>query len=324
MAIVTGSGQGVGRGIALALAREGAKVVTNNRKPGSTGSASFRQVEDSHFTSEERANLAALGTDAESTAREIASEGGEATPFYGDVSDYDAAGRLVQTAIDTYGRIDILVNNAAGLGFGMLAETTEEDWRLQTTAKLTGAFNCMSHALPHMMEQRHGRILNCASDAWVGIAGLAAYSAANAGIVGLTKAAAKELFVFGITANAFCPQAASRGHVNFRVTLRGLMAARGVTMKVDEARMQEVDEAHGAAEDMAPFLAYLAGDAASGISGSVFSVTGNGRVALYSEPAMASEIKKDDGPWTVDELTKTVPHSLLRDYVSTASVNEWA
>jgi 3-oxoacyl-[acyl-carrier protein] reductase len=122
------------------------------------------------------------------------------------VSDYTTAGKLIQTAVDAFGRVDILVNNAAGLGFGMLATTTEADWDNQTVPKLKGTFNCMSHAIPFMMEQKSGRVLNVASDA--------AYSAANAGIVDLTKAAAKELWPFGVTCNAFCPQAASRGHVN--------------------------------------------------------------------------------------------------------------
>ncbi|MFB5678855.1 SDR family NAD(P)-dependent oxidoreductase [Paenibacillus terreus] len=324
VAVVTGSGQGVGRGIALVLAREGAKVVTNNRKPGSTGAASFKKELDEQFSADERAKLLALKGDAESTANEIIREGGEAVPFYGDVSDYATAGKLIQTAVDAFGRVDILVNNAAGLGFGMLATTTEADWDYQTVPKLKGAFNCMSHGIPFMMKQKFGRILNVASDAWVGIAGLGAYSAANAGIIGLTKAAAKELWPFGITCNAFCPQAASRGHVNFRATLRELMKAQGITMEVDEAKMKEVEEAHGPAENMAPFVAYLATGEASFISGAVFSITANGRLSLYSDPEPACEINKNDDPWTVEELIKTVPENLLKDYVSIATRNEWA
>ncbi|MEK5163262.1 SDR family NAD(P)-dependent oxidoreductase [Paenibacillus sp. FSL R5-0527] len=324
VAVVTGSGQGVGRGIALVLAREGAKVVTNNRKPGSTGTASFKKELDEQFNDEERAKLLTLKGDAESTANEIIKEGGEAVPFYGDVSEFATAGKLIQTAVDTFGRVDILVNNAAGMGFGMLATTTEADWDYQTVPKLKGAFNCLSHALPFMREQKSGRILNVASDAWVGIAGLGAYSAANPGIVGLTKAAAKELWPFGITCNAFCPQAASRSHVNFRATLRELIKTQGITMEVDEAKMKEVEEAHGPAENMAPFVAYLATEEAAFISGAVFSITANGRVALYSDPEPAGEIKKNEGPWTVEELIKTVPENLLKDYVSIATRNEWA
>jgi 3-oxoacyl-[acyl-carrier protein] reductase len=244
-------------------------------------------------------------------------------PFYGDVSDYATAGKLVQTAVDAFGRIDIVVNNAAGLGFGMLTDTTEADWDYQTVPKLKGAFNTMRHAIPFMIEQRFGRILNVASDAWVGIAGLAAYSAANAGLVGLTKAAAKEWWRFGVTCNAFCPQAASRGHVNFRATLRQLMAAQGITMQVDEARMKAVEDAHGPAETMAPFVAYLATAEAGYISGAVFSITASGRVARYSDPAPLAEIKKTDGPWTVEELIAAVPETLMKDYVSSATLNEW-
>jgi 3-oxoacyl-[acyl-carrier protein] reductase len=323
VAVVTGSGQGVGRGIALVLAREGASVVTNNRKPGSTGTASFTQVQDDSFSAAEREKLLGLKGDAESTANEIIRAGGEAVPFYGDVSDYATAGKLIQTAVDAFGRIDILVNNAAGLGFGMLTDTTEADWDYQTVPKLKGAFNTMSHAIPFMMRQKFGRILNVASDAWVGMAGLAPYSAANAGVIGLTKAAAKEWWRFGVTCNAFCPQAASRGHVNFRATLRQLMEAQGSSMQVDEARMKEVEDAHGPAENMAPFVAYLATDEAGHISGAVFSITASGRVALYSDPAPVAEIKKNDGPWTVEELIDVVPERLLKDYVSIATLNEW-
>lgn len=324
VAVVTGSGQGVGKGIAQVLAREGAKVITNNRKPGSTGIASFTNTQESNFNGAETEKLNHLKGDAESTAREIIQAGGEAVPFYGDISNYEIAGELIKTAIDNYGQIDILVNNAAGLGFGMLTDTSEEEWDWQTVPKLKGAFNCMSHAIPYMIEQKFGRILNVASDAWIGIAGLSAYSAANSGIVGLTKAASKELWPFGITCNAFCPQAASRGHMNFRATLRELMKAKGVEIKVDEKKMSEVEEAHGPAENMAPFVAYLATDAAAHISGSIFSITANGRISLYSDPVIIKEIKKDNSPWTITELIKEAPQHLFKDYVAFAQNNEWS
>jgi len=326
VAVVTGSGQGVGRGVALLLAREGAKVVTNNRTPkgGKEAATSFRSTAVSGgvtFTDKERAEFLRLHGDADSTAAEIIAEGGEAVPFYGDVSDDAAAAGLIQKAIDTYGRIDILVNNAAGLGFGPFVSLTPEDWDYQIGPKLTGAFNCMRHAVPHMIEQGYGRILNTVSDAWVGIAALSAYSAANAGLVALTTATAKELGRAGITVNAFAPQAESPGHVSFSATLRTMLDAQGVVI-TDEERMRESEREHGPAENLT-FLAYLASEEASGISGSTFTVTGGGRVSLYSEPVHISTIRKENGAWTMDELRSAVPERLLSDYTAPASRSEF-
>jgi 3-oxoacyl-[acyl-carrier protein] reductase len=327
VAVVTGSGQGVGRGIALLLAREGAKIVTNNRKQrvALPPTQAFRSTalpgSEASFTEAEAARFASGYGDAESTAAEIIAEGGEAEPFYGDVADYDTAGRMIETAIKTFGRIDILVNNAAGLGFGPFLSVTPEDWEYQVSPKLNGSYNTMKHAVPHMIQQGSGRILNTVSDAWIGIAALSPYSAANAGLVALTKATAKELYRHGITVNAFAPQAESPGHVSFNATLRTMLEAHGVEIG-DSERMRESEEAHGPAENLT-FLAYLASDEAADISGSIFSVTGGGRVALYSEPTHISAIDKKGAAWTIDELRSAVRDQLLPNYVSTATQSEF-
>jgi 3-oxoacyl-[acyl-carrier protein] reductase len=274
------------------------------------------------FTDTETENLSLLSGDAEGTAAEIILEGGEAVPFYGDISDYDVCGNLIESAVDNFGRIDILVNNAAGLGFGPFADVTEDDWRYQLGPKLDGAFNCMKHAVPHMIQQKYGRILNTASDAWTGIASLSAYGAANSGLVALTKSTAKELSHFGITVNAFCPQAASPGHVNFKATLRSMLEGSGREMKVDSERMKASEEAHGPAENLT-FLAYLSSEEAGDINGAVFSVTGGGQIALYSEPVHISQIAKQGGAWTIEELRREVPKVLLKDYVSVARNREF-
>lgn len=323
VAIVTGSGQGVGRGIALLLARAGAKVVTNNRKPRTahSGHTGFRASALGHgglaLTADETTSAVELMGDAESTAADIVAEGGEAVAFYGDVTEYDACGDLIATSLDNFGRVDILVNNAAGLGFGPFAELSQEDWRYQVVPKLEGAFNCMKHAVPHMTRQRYGRILNTASDAWTGIASLSAYSAANSGLVALTKSTAKELSPYGITVNAFCPQAESPGHVNFKATLRTMLGDDGYEAVIDSERMKTSEEAHGPADNMT-FLAYLASEEAAKVSGAVFSVTGGGDIALYSEPRHVSHIAKQGSAWTIDELRREVPSVLLKDYSSGA------
>lgn len=330
VAIVTGSGQGVGRGIAIMLARAGAKVITNNRKPKDGRLGQFSEFRASGLDSglsgptaaEHIDPTAAPGGDAESTAAEIIAEGGEAIPFYGDITDYDVCGELIASGIDTFGRVDILVNNAAGLGFGRFMDLTQGDWRYQIDPKLDGAFNCMKHALPYMIRQKYGRILNTASDAWIGMASLGAYSAANAGLVALTKSTAKELAHHGITVNAFCPQAQSPGHQTFKATLNELLAVPGTDMTINPERMKASEDAHGPAENLT-FLAYLCSPEAAGINGAVFSVTGSGNIALYGEPKHVSRISKEGAAWTMEELRKEVPGVLLNDYVSVVGNREF-
>jgi len=225
---------------------------------------------------------------------------------------------MIQKAIDAYGRIDILVNNAAGLGTGMITELTEADWDYQTVPKLKGAYNCMKHAVPHMVEQKFGRIINISSLAFIGMIGLCAYSAANAGLVALSKATAKDLYANGVTVNAICPQAASPGHyVEFTKMIKKLTKA-GV--KIDPDRLKQVEDDHGPAENLAPFIAYLATEEAAAISGAVFDITASGRITLWSDPAPVQTIQKDDSPWTMEELIETVPEKLLKGYESNATV----
>lgn len=316
VAIVTGSGQGIGRGIALFFASEGAKIVTNNRKP-----IDKSRIENTDgLPEEEFRRMAALKGDAEGTAGEIRRMGGEAVAFYGDVSDPETAKKLVETAVHTFGRIDILVNNAACLGQGTIENTTEEEWDYMTQAKMKGAFHTMHSAIPYMKANRSGRILNCVSNAWRGIANLSAYSAGNSGVVGLTKAAAKELQPFGITVNAYCPQADSPGHIlEFSKTIRSL----DEDMRPGPEKMKQIERQHGDPYDLAPFLAYLCTEDAGYISGSVFGVTGAGRIEYFSEPEITSVISREDRPWKVEDLKKEVPENLLRNYVLLEERDSW-
>jgi 3-oxoacyl-[acyl-carrier protein] reductase len=181
----------------------------------------------------------------------------------------------------------------------------------------------MKHAIPHMIKQHFGRIINVSSDAWVGLAGLAVYSAANAGLVGLSNAAAKELHQFGITVNTICPQTASPGHIlNFAVAKKKIEAILG-NATMDQEKLKAVEDAHATPDKAAPFVAYLCSGEAAFISGAVFTVTADSRISLYAEPGEAGTIRKHDGPWTVDELIETVPGSLLKDYVSIVKKHDW-
>lgn len=163
VAIITGSGQGVGREIALCFAAHGAKVITNNRKPGSSIQA-FEGTE-LNFTPDERAELLRFNGDAQTVADEITAAGGEALPVYGDVSKREDAKRMVDAAIEKWGRVDIIVNNASSNWTGSILDMDPDIFDTQIASKLNGSFYLMHYAMPHMKEQGFGRIINTASDA---------------------------------------------------------------------------------------------------------------------------------------------------------------
>lgn len=322
-AIVTGSGQGIGRGIAIYLAREGAKVITNNRKPNGVSIANY---DKSEMPKEEWEEMRRLSGDAEGTAALIHKEGGEASAFYGDVSDPSVAEEIVKKAVDTWGHIDIVVNNAAGLGSGSITSLTEEKWDYMTIPKMKGAFNLMHFAVPYMIEQKFGRIFNCASDAWTGLVDNDAYSAGNAGIVGLTWASAKELYRYGITVNAYCPQGASPGHaVEYNKMLRNVKAVTG--KDPDPRLLKVVEDDHGDPVNLGPFFAYLSTEEASYISGEVFSVKSSGKIARYQYPVTVTHTERPADSsflWKVEELHEVFRQTVMgEEYVSHASKSMW-
>lgn len=320
VAIVTGAGQGVGRGIALVLAREGAKVVVNDLEPGMDSTSKYKKED----MSPEEYDKMLLIKGKKATVELIQSEGGVATPFYCDVTDHNATKEMIDFAVEKYGRLDILVNNAAGLGQGTIETTTEKEWDYQTLAKMKGTYNTMHHAVPIMKRQGFGRIINCSSAAFTGVSNLSAYSAANAAVVGLTKAVAMEVAPNNITANVYCPEAASPGHVvEFARVIRTLEERLGKEAIADPESMKKVEEDHGPAENAAPFLAYLCTEDASFISGSVFTVKGSGKIDLFSEPIITNRIWKKGESWTVEELKSAVPDQLLFQYESPAMKKAW-
>jgi 3-oxoacyl-[acyl-carrier protein] reductase len=313
VAVITGSGQGIGRSIAIRMAREGAKVVTNNRKPGSTGFAIMNESLVRNLNDHDREVLrkeskAAAG-DAETTAQAIRDLGGEATPFFGDTTDFEVARRLIQTAVDRFGRIDILVNVAGTFAFSPVWEMSEETWDKVCMVKPKAYFNCIRHALPYMIEKKFGRIINCTSGAFKG-GGIrqANYSAANAGVVGLTYAVAQEVIQFGITCNAFAPNAKTRA--SFEIYAYERAQPEGQGPWVYENYRIPLDASPNP-DDLAPFICYLATDEAANISGSVFFVGGQS-VNLYSESDIMNSITKQGDPWTVEELKRAVPMDLMR------------
>lgn len=191
VAIVTGSARGLGRGIAEKLASLGAQVVISD-------------------VNEEG---------AEKTAAEIREKGYLADVCIANVADRDQAKALIQFAIDRYGKLDILVNNAGINRDAMLHKMTPEQWDAVLSVNLTGVFNCLQPAAQHMRERKTGRIINISSASWLGNIGQANYAAAKAGVVGLSKTAARELAKFNVTCNAICPDSTVRQTVSLQPLL---------------------------------------------------------------------------------------------------------
>lgn len=162
-----------------------------------------------------------------------------------------------------------------------------------------------------MIKQKWGRIINCSSEAWLGgQKDHCNYCSANAGVVGLTQAVARELYPFGITCNAFTPEAMTRATVTIRARFNKMAEISGAPVPKE---MNERFNKTPSAEALGPFIAYLATDEAANITGSVFMV-GGGHIGLWSIPQEIQTIDKNEGMWTVDELVKVVPGDLLKGY----------
>ncbi len=290
VAVVTGAGRGIGRAEAIALAAAGASVVVND--PG--------------------VDLEGLGGSfepANEVVQEIVRQGGKAVANYESVADFERAGRIIEQAIDTYGRIDILVNNAGIIGPDLIEEHSPEEYERVIGIHLTGSFNTCWHAVPHMKAQRYGRIINTVSNAWNLPTGLTAYAAAKGGTISMTWALAFELASFGITVNAIAPFGASRGHEP------GMARER----KKAEAGMMSLERLNKTAARLAdpaystPALLFLLTPEADEINGCVLR-NGAGKISRFSHPEETSVLWRDhekDGPWTVDELRKLLPGTLF-------------
>lgn len=319
VAIVTGSGQGVGRAVAIGLAMEGAKVVTNNRTPMKDkplADGDNLNMDDYAKLSPERKEWfkkvhdAETG-DAETTAATIREMGGEAQACFADIAKWDDAKKLVDFAIETYGRIDIVCNIAGLFGFSPFVDISEEMWDRVTGVKPKGYFNVMRHAVPHMIEQGDGgRIINTTSRAMMGdIFKHVEYCTANAGVVGLTRGAAIELSEYGITCNAFGPWARTRASYELDATDE----TKDFKTSVIDAPMPTYEETPGP-ELFVPFLVWLASDEAARVTGSVFTLAGN-TIQWHNEPTVRSTLTKADG-WTVDEVFDRMPMDFLMGYES--------
>jgi NAD(P)-dependent dehydrogenase (short-subunit alcohol dehydrogenase family) len=215
----------------------------------------------------------------------------------------DGAQRLVQQAIDCFGRLDILVNNAGITRVNMLWDMSEEEWDVVIATNLKGTWACMKAAAPHLIEQRSGRIINFSSDMSLrGGTGVSAYSASKAAVLGLTITSALELGVYGITVNAIWPGAKSR----FREAGAGWKGKYKLFRPASDG--PRIPQPGMDPEDVAPMVVYLARDEAKDINGQIFRASA-GNISRVSPIGVQQAVSKD-GRWTQAELSETVPKEL--------------
>ncbi|HEX3567453.1 MAG TPA: SDR family NAD(P)-dependent oxidoreductase [Acidimicrobiales bacterium] len=263
VAVVTGAGRGIGREFALALAQAGASVVVNDIGVGLRGDE----------TGEDPA------TDV---CAEIEALGGRAVPAHDSVSDYDAAGRIIQTAVDTFGQIDILVNNAGIVRDRSLAKMGPDDFDAVIATHLKGTFNCTQHAVGPMKEAGYGRIINITSSAGLrGNFGQTNYAAAKAGIMGMTFVWALELGRSGITANAMAPAGATRMTANL---------------------YQEGEEPPATLDPSlnTPIVVYLASERAAAVNGQLFGRS-DWAFTLFQHPKQIAWMSREGG-WDAESV----------------------
>ena len=246
VAIVTGAGHGIGRGHAMELAKQGAKVVVNDVGGSVSGEGS--------------------GRDADLTVKLIEERGGEAVGNYADVADYDAAGEMVQQAIDTYGHLDILVNNAGIVRDGAIWNMSEADFDAVMRVHVKGTWVPSHHAAKHWRarakagEALTGRIINTTSGAGlVGNFGQTNYATAKAGIAGMTQTMSLELYKLGVTVNCVGPAAATR--------ITGTMPNAPAVIEADEVPDDEYNRMDPAISS--PLVAWLASDESQLVTGQV-------------------------------------------------------
>ncbi len=294
-AIVTGGGRGIGRTVALLLAEEGASVIVNDLGGSVDGSG-------------------ASTTPAGEVAKEINDAGGTAVASTDSVAEFDSAGKIVQAALDSFGRLDILVHVAGILRDRMVFNMTEEEWDGVLQVHLYGAFNMVRNMVPHLMEQGYGRIVLFSSGSGLGASGQANYAAAKEGMVGFTRALSRELAEHRITVNAIYPSAASRMTATIPESTQQLREQqRAISGQQTAPSVQQTGSILGpeearAPENNAPKVVYLCTEAADDITGQVFG-TGGWPMTLYSPRHVTKSIHKN-GRWTLDELDELIPISL--------------
>ncbi len=271
VAVVTGAGRGIGREIALLMAQLGAHVVVNDYGGSEAGQGGS-------------------GNPADEVVGAVKAAGGRAAASYDSVATMAGGQRIVQTAIDAFGRVDIVVNNAGILRDRMIFNMTEEEWDAVIDTHLKGTFAVTRAAAPYMREQRSGRFINMTSTSGlVGNVGQANYAAAKLGIVGLTKVVALDMARYNVTANCISPFAWTR--------MIGTIPTETETQRARVEKIKKLSPAH-----IAPVAAFLASDYAREVTGQVLGVRGK-EIMLFAHMRPVMRVHHAEG-WTVERLAE--------------------
>lgn len=273
VAVVTGSGRGIGRDIALEMAAQGAKVIVNDIGASVTGE----------------------GTDAspgQQVVDEIKAMGGQAALSTDSVADWNSANRIIQCALDNFGRIDIVVNNAGILRDRMFFAMSLEEWKAVIDVHLNGSFYVSRAAAPHFKSQQSGAYVHMTSTSGlIGNLGQANYAAAKLGIVGLSRTIAGDMKRYNVRSNCISPFAWSR--------MIGSIPTETPEQQARVAKIQKLSTAQ-----IAPMAAFLASDAAAEVTAQIFAVRGN-EIFLMSQPRPIRGMHTAEG-WTPETIAERV------------------
>jgi NAD(P)-dependent dehydrogenase (short-subunit alcohol dehydrogenase family) len=269
VAVITGAGNGLGRAHALSMAAQGAKIVVND-----IGTSAFGEGKTSAA--------------ADAVVDTIKKNGGEAVACYESVATDESAKKIIQTAVDKFGKIDILVNNAGIIRGSFIYSIEPDDWDQMIHVHLYGTFNCTRHAVKLMKQQKYGRIINTSSHNGLGQKGGVAYSAAKEGITGFSRSVARDMGEFGVTCNV----------------IRPIAAWRGAPIKI-----KEFEDRRPAG--VAVLVTYLASEQADHVNGQVFEVY-DGHIGIFEEPPPVKQVIWKNGDFTPEELIDLMPKTLTK------------
>ena len=285
VAVVTGGGNGIGREISKLMGSEGAKVVVNDLGTAVDGAGESSSA-------------------ADQTVQLIKDAGGEATPNYESVATPEGGESIIQTAVDTYGKLDILVHVAGILRDRMIFNMSIEEWDAVINVHLRGAYCVNKPACVLMRQQKSGCIINFSSISGAGNSGQANYAAAKAGILGLTRTVARDMAKYGVRANAIWPGADTRMTATVPEAARQIRAERGIGQVIAAT-------AERRPENVAAVVAYLASDEAADITGWTVGISGD-RLSLIEDPRPVKTVFCPGG-WTLDKVVELWPGSFGLD-----------
>jgi len=286
VAAVTGGGSGIGREICKLMAAEGAKVVVNDLGTAVDGVGQSRSA-------------------ADQTSEMIKQAGGEATPNYDSVATPEGGQNIIQTAVNAYGKIDILVHVAGILRDRMIFNMSIEEWDAVINVHLRGAFCVVKPACVLMRAQKSGCIINFSSISAAGNSGQTNYSAAKAGILGLTRTVARDMAKYGVRANAIWPGANTRMTATVPESARQIRAERGI------GQAAPMPPTERKPEHVASVVAFLASDMAQDITGWTVGISGD-RLSLIEDPKPVKTVFCPGG-WTLDKVTELWPQAFGLD-----------